>query len=218
MSRRDVRQLRSNWVGSSPPTSTPRWTSRHRLASREGLRPYRRSPQRRWCPADGDLRRPRRGLAQREHGRHTQRLPSRASPPAQRRPLRAPRRASGHADPLANLPRSLVHDRPQRQRHRDRREAVVPPGCYPTRHHQDDCLAAKAAIPTTSDERLRWCRVRIGRSEDLAVTKSVAMQPQSGPGRPAGSGAPWARARPSSLGSRRLCNPPLDVELVVNDE
>jgi hypothetical protein len=72
VSRRDVRQLRSNWVGSVFSDEHARWTSRHRLTSGECLRPSRRSPQRRWRSADGELRGPCGDLTQREHGRHTQ--------------------------------------------------------------------------------------------------------------------------------------------------
>lgn len=218
VSCRDVRQLRSNWVGSFSPTSTPRWTSRHRLASGECLRPSWRSPQRRRRPAHGDLCGPCGDLTQRGHGRHTQRLSSRASPPPQGRPLRPPHRAPGDADPLANLQRSLPHHRPQRQRHGDRRQTVMPSGRHATRHHQDKRPTSLAAIATTPNQGLGRCRVSGWRPEDLAVPESVPMQAQAAPGRPARASTSRTRPRTSGLDGRGLCQPPLDVEPAVNDE
>jgi hypothetical protein len=94
----------------------------------------------------------------------------------------------------------------------------VPPRRHTARHHQDDCPTPRAAIATASNERPRRRRVRFGRAEDLTVTKSVAMQAQTPSGRSARSRAPWAPPRTSGLGRWRLGEPPLDVELGVNDE
>jgi hypothetical protein len=218
VSRRDLRQLRSKRVGSSSPTSTPRRTSRHRLASGKRLRPSRRSAQRRRRPADGDPPRPRCGLAQREHGRHLQRLPRRASPPTQGRPLRPPHRAPGDANSLANLHRSLLHHRPQRQRHGDCRQTVMPPGSHATWHDQDQRPTPQAAVATTPHQGLGRCRVSVRRPKDLAVTPPMPVQAQAAPGRPAGTLTPRTPPRAGGLDGRGLRQPPLDVEPGVNDE
>ena len=203
MSRGVTRQLRSKWVGPSSPTSTPRWTSRPCGGSCTCLRQERRSPQRRRRTANCDLRDPRGDVAQREHRRREiHECTCRVRPSAQRRPLRAPRRARRHADPLADASRRHRHDSPQRHRHRDRHETVVPPWCDSARHDQDDRATRPddAAIPPTQDPRSVRIRIGVRRAEDRAPTKSVTMQTQTTSGRSARNAASWALTWARGLG------------------
>jgi hypothetical protein len=134
------------------------------------------------------------------------------------RPLCPPHRAPGDANSLAHLPWSLLHHRPQRQRHGDRRERVMPSGRHATWHDQDQRLTPQAAIATTPNQGLDRCRVSVRRPKDLAVTPPVPVQPQATPGR--STWLPTSRTQPrtSSLDRRGLYQPPLDVEPAVNDE
>lgn len=213
-----MRPLRSKWVGASSPTSTPRWTSRHCSAPGKCLRHSRRGPQRRWSAADRDLRDTRGDLAQRDRRRQVNERARCVSPAAERRPLRAPRHARRYADPLANTGRWQHQDRPQRHRHRNRREAVVPPRRDPTGHHQHDRWARHATIPTTPDPRPLWIRISPGRAKDRAVAEPVTMQAQATARRSARTSAPRALSWTCCLGRRRPRDPPLDVERAVNDE
>ena len=195
--------LRSKWVGPSSPTSTPRWTSRPCGGSGTCLRHSRRGPQRRGRAADGDLRDTRGDLAQREHRRRkVNQRTCRVRPSAKRRPLRAPRHARRHADPLANTRWGHRHNPPQCHRHGDRRETVVPPWCDATWHDEHDSTAGvdDAAIPSTLYPRSVRIRVGVGRAEDRAASKPMTVQAEASSGRPARCAASWATPWARSLG------------------
>ena len=198
VSRGATRPLRSKWVGSSSPTSAPRWTSRPCGGSCTCLRHERRGPQRRRRAADRDLRDARRGLAQRERRRReVHECASCVRPAPKRRPLRAPRDARRHADPLPNASRRHRHDPPQRHRHRDRHETVVPAWRDTTRHDQDDraTRADDTAISSTRHPRSVWIRVSVRWAEDCAVPNPVTVQAKTSSGRPTrgttARAAPW---------------------------
>ncbi len=203
MSRGVTRPLRSKWVGPSSPTSTPRWTSRTCGGSCTCLRHWWRGPERRRRATNRDLRDPRGDLAQCGHRRRqVHEFAGRLRPASKRRPLRTPRCTRRHADPLADASGRHRHDSPQRHRHRDRHETVVPPGCDSARHDQDDrtTRADDAAIPPTQDPRSVRIRVGVGRAEDRAPTKSVTMQTQTTSGRSARSTASWTLTWARGLG------------------
>jgi hypothetical protein len=196
-----MRALRSKWVGPSSPTSTPRWTSRSCGGSCTCLRHERRGPLRRWRAADRDLRDARGDLAQRDRlRREAHECASCVRPAPKRRPLRAPRDTRRHADPLANARGPHRHDSPQRHRHRDRRETVVPAWRDTTRHDQNDRATRvdDAAISTTRNPRpVRIC-VSVRRAEDCAVPFPVTVKAKTSTGRPTRGATsrtpPWARS------------------------
>lgn len=202
VSRGVTRPLRSKWVGPSSPTSTPRWTSRPCGGSCTCLRHERCGPQRRWRAADRDLREPRGDLAQREHRRRqADECALSVRPSAQGRPLSAPRHARRHADPLADANRGERQDPPQRHRHGDRRETVVPPWCDSARHDQDDraTRADDAAISSTRNPRSVWTCVGVRWAKDRAVPNPMTVQAKTGSGRPARGAASRALPRTRSL-------------------
>lgn len=215
--RDDPSGRRSNVVGTASPTSPPRWPSRHCTAPGKGLRLSWRPPQRRWRPADGDLRRPAGGGDQRQ-ARVSERS-TRGLPPAlQRRPpARRLERGRPGADPATNLSDRLPDDRPQRQRHRDRGLAVVPSGCDPARHDRQNRIAAHAAVAPARDDDPRRRPRHISWTTELAIANPVTVQPEPAAYAPARGTAVGACARPCAFGGWRRCEPPLDVERVMKD-
>jgi hypothetical protein len=198
--RSALRRRRSNEVGSSTPTSTPRWPSRHCTAPGKRLRLCRRPAQRRWCAAHCDLRGPA-GSGDQRQARVPLSVTRRTSPalecwpPSQRLGRDRP-----SADPPTNLSDGLPDDGPQRQRHRDRSVAVVPAGSDPTWHDRQDRLAADAEIAPACDHDPLRRTIHLARAAELAVTEPVTMQSEATPGRPTGSAADDAHSRPSGLG------------------
>jgi len=215
--RGDQRGRRSNVVGAALPTRPPRWPSRHCTAPGKGLRLSRRPPQRRWRPADRDLRRARSRGDQRQAG-VAERGPRGLSPALQRRPpARRLERGRPGADPATNIRDGLPHDGPQRQRHRDRGEAVVPSRCDPAWHHGKNRTAAHTAVPPARDHDAGRRPRCIHWPTELAIAKPVAVQPEPAARRPARCTAVGAGSRPCRLRRGRRCEPPLDVERVMKD-
>ena len=204
-------------VGSVSPTSTRRCPSAHCTAPGKCLMALRRGPQRRRCVTDRDLRCPARGVAQRQT-RVADRVARRTSPTPKRRP---PGHVRGgdrpRADPATNLNDGLLHDRPERERHRDRGMAVVPSPRHPARHDRQDRRAAGAQVAPARDHDPRRSAVRVGRAPELAIAEPVTVQPEQPSGGLARGTAvgtcPWPRGRRRG----RRCKPPLDVERVMND-
>lgn len=215
--RGDQRGRRSNVVGPASPTRPPRWPSRHCTAPGKCLRRSWRPPQRRWRPADRDLCCARGRGDQRQAGvseRGTRRL----SPALQRRPsARRLERGRPSADPATNLRDGLPGDGPQRQRHRDRGEAVVPSGRDPAWYDGENRIAAHTAVATARDhDPRRWPR-GIRWTAELAIAKPVTVQPEPAARGPARGTAVGACARPGALRGWRRHEPPLDVERVMED-
>lgn len=198
--RGDHRGRRSTAVGSSSPTSTPRWPSRHCTAPGKRLRLSWRPPQRRWRPADRDLCRAGGGGDQRQT-RVPQRPARYPSPALQRRPPgRRLERGRPGADPATNLSDGLPGDGPQRQRHSDRGVAVVPSRRDPARHDRQNRTAAHAAIaPARDHDPCRRPR-RISWTTELAIPNAVTVQPEPAARGPARGTAVGACARPRALG------------------
>lgn len=200
-----------------PRRRTPRWPSRHRAASGKRLRRSRRAPQRRWRAADRDLCRSRRGVPERQ-ARCAQRIAGRSRPARKRRPSRRGLDADpACAHAATNVRLGLVCDRPQRERHRDRRVTVVPARRDPARYHRQDRAARRALVAPARDHDPGRRTVRLRRPTDLAVTKPVTVQPDSATRGSARGTADHTRPGSGVLGRRRQCEPPLDVERVMDD-
>ena len=195
----DRRRRRSNVVGGSSPTSTPRWPSRHCTAPGKSLRPSRR-PAKRWrCAADRDLRRTRGGGDDR-HAHIAECAPRGTSPALKRGPPRRRLVADPpRADPAPHLGDRFTYDSPQRQRHRDRGMAVVPMGRDPARHHREDRVAGRALVAPARDHDPRRRAVRAGRTAELAFAEPVTMQAQPTARGPARGAAVDAGSRSGGL-------------------
>jgi hypothetical protein len=189
VSRGAQRRRRSKAVGSTSPTSTPRCASRHCTASGKRLHRERCGPQRRWRPANRDLR----GTCSRRDRRQagvTRGATPGACPPFERRP--PGQRLGGDrpgADPPADRRNWLPNDRPQRERHRDRRVAVVSPGGDPARNDRQDRAAAHASVAPAADHDPAGNAVGFRRSADLAIADPVSVESQLAADGPTGSTA-----------------------------
>lgn len=208
---------RSNAVGWSSPTSTPRCPSRHCTAPGKCLRLSRRTSERWRCAADRDLR----GACCRRDQRHA-RIAERemrgTSPALERRPPR--RRLVAEppcADATSYLCDGLVHDRQQRERHRDRGVAIVTTWRDPTRHDRQDRVARRTLVAPARDHDPRRRAIHLGRTTELPIAESVPVQPESPARGPARRAANNTGPRSSALRRRWRREPALDVERVMND-
>ena len=193
------RRRRSNAVGSASPSSTPRCTSRHCTAPGKRLHHAWCSPQRRWCSADRDLR----GACSRRDQRQThvaQRATCGACPALERRP-------PGHGlggdrsgtDPLTNCSDGLPSDRPQRERHRDRRISVVPARRDSARHHGENRTALHTQIASALDhDPARWT-TELGWPAQLPIPDTVPVESEPTTRGPTRSATVDARSRPGGL-------------------
>lgn len=201
----------------NPRRSTPRWPSRHCTASGKCLCPSWSVPQVRRCAANRDLCGSCSGGDER-HARVAECSARRPCPACERRPARrsvvadSPR---AHAAP--DLADRLVHDRPQRERHRDRRVPVVPARCDAMGHDGQDRAAGGALVAAARDHDPRRRTVGLERSPDLAIAEPVAMQTKTAAGGPTRLSAHDARTGPGALRRGPRCEPALDVERVMND-
>lgn len=211
------RRRRSNAVGSSSPMSTPRCTSRHCTAPGKRLHRPRGGPQRRRRPTDRDLRHPGRRADQRQ-ARVAHAAASGIRPPLERRPSGPVLgRDRPGADLAAHTRDRRLNDRPQRERQRDRRVAVVPSLRHAPRHHREHCAAAHASVaPTDDDDPARGAPHLAGAAE-LSIAVAMAVQSERTARWPTGRPAVDARAGPGRLDGGRRGKPPLDVERVMND-
>jgi hypothetical protein len=156
-------------------------------------------PQRRRRPTDCDLR-GAGGRCDQRQARVTQRATRGMRPALQGRP-------PGHGlggdrpgtDPPTDRDDRLPDDRPQRERHRDRRMPVVPPRRDPAWHYREDRPAVHATISSALDHDPPGRAVCVGRTAELAIAQAVAVQPKPAPGRTAGGAAVDARSRPGGL-------------------
>lgn len=141
---------RSNVVGASSPTSTPRWPSRHRLASGKRERPGL---------AVHDLwRRSTHGLLREVRAEC-------AAPLTQRGPYAGPcDRQRPRADPPPDLADRRPHDEPQREGEGDRRVAIVPSRAHAPRHQsaprRRPCSDSGGTTASASSTRRRRPRGR----------------------------------------------------------
>lgn len=211
------RRRGSNVVGSASPTSTRRCPSAHCTAPGKCLMALRRGPQRRRCVTDRDLRRAACSVAQRQ-ARVAERIPRRTRPTKKCRP---PGHVFGadrpRADPATNLCHGRLRDRPECERHRDRRVAVVPSLRHPARHDGQDRRAARAHVAPARDHDPRRRAVRVGRTAELSIAEPVTVQPDQPARRLARSTAVDAGAGPGTCHRGWCCKPPLDVERVMDD-
>jgi hypothetical protein len=93
----------------------------------------------------------------------------------------------------------------------------MPPGRDPARHDGQDRIAARTRVAPADDDDPRRLAVRVGGPAELALANPVTVQPKRTTYRSTGSltnhACPWSGA----LRRRRGCEPPLDVECVMND-
>lgn len=204
-------------VGSSAPTSTPRWPSRHCTASGECLRLSRRSPHAWRCAPHRELRGARGRGIEREPGQ-PERHPRGRCPPPQREPPSWG--LAGHlprADAAPDLGDRGADDRPQRERHRDRRVAVVPPRRDAAWHHEQDGATTRAAVTPADDHDGGRGRVGLRRATELALADAMAVQTETNPGRAARGVTDATRAGPGVRRRWRDRKPGLDAERVMDD-
>ena len=189
-------------AGSSAPTSTPRWASRHRTASGK-----------RECPSLAML-----GMRRRAPNRDLREaLAHGISPPAQRRPgaRRLARDLPGaHTSP--DLANGLANDQPQRQRHRDRGEPVVLERSDTTRDDGEHRSTVRALVAAAHDRHGRRAAVDRRRASQLAVPHTVTVEAEQPTGRATRLAARACRWS-GRLDRRRCCKPGLDVERVMDD-
>jgi hypothetical protein len=194
-----LRRRRSNAVGSAYPTSTPRCTSRHCTAPGKCLHRTRCRPQRRRRSPDRDLPGAGRRRDQRQ-ARVTQAASRCVGPALQGGPPRHGLHGDRpSADPPTNRGDGLPDDRPQRERHRDRRVPVVPPRRDSARHHREHRATPHAEIASALDHDPARRAACIRRSAELAIAVTVAVEPEPATRRSAGCTAVGARSRPGGL-------------------
>jgi len=199
VSCRAQRRRRSNVVGSACPTSTPRCASRHCTAPGKCLHGERCGPQRRRSAADRDLRRAC-GRRDQRQARIPQAATCSVGPALERRPPgHRLRRDRPGADPLAYGRDRLPNDRPQRERHRDRRAPVVPARRHSARHDGDDRAALHAEIASARNHDPARRTTDLGWPAQLAVADAVPVESESTAGGPTRGATVDAGSRPGGL-------------------
>ncbi len=176
--------------------------SRHRTAPGKRERPSLAENRMRRCTSDRHLREP---------------VAERASPSSQRRPrARALLRDLPRADPAADLADRSTDEQPQRQRHRDGREAVVLARGDPTRDHEQN-RAARGAPVAPAGQRHSRRRITCGHgTTKLPLAQAVAVESEPASGNATGMPA-CARGRAGRVDRGRRGQPGLDVERVMDD-
>lgn len=194
---------RSNVVGASSSTSTPRWPSRHRTASSKRERPSLAILRVRRRAAHRDLR---------------ERVAERASPAAQGRPrARALSRELPGAHPSTHLANRRLDNQPQRQGHRDRREPVVLARRHAPRHHEQNRVALGAQVASTREhDRRRWTIDGDGAAQ-LPLPKPMAVYPEPSTGLATRRPTTRANGGTGLVDGRWRLQPGLDVARVMND-
>jgi hypothetical protein len=94
---------------------------------------------------------------------------------------------------------------------------VVPPRRDSARHNREHRTTPHAEIASALDHDPARRAACIRRSAELAIAVTVAVEPEPATCGPARSTAVDACSRPGGLHRGRGCEPPLDVERVMND-
>ena len=193
---------RSNVVGESSPTSTPRWPSRHRTTSGKRERPGLAAGQAR-------RRAPHRLLREA--------VPERGAPAAEGWPHAGTRRGHGpRTDVAAHLADRLPDDTPEHEGERDSGVAVVPARTDASRDDGQHSPTQRAAVAATSQRDDRRRAVRSSRTAQLSLADAVTVKAKT-PARLTTCGSAPACGRTRSIGARRCRQPVLDVEGVMDD-